>query len=315
MKMSGSESVALKMARKLTAMVKNGATSEELKKALRESFKGGASVSVTLSVGGAPDNSKLLKKNIDEKENDIICSISACGDDTSADSAVAKKNMTELIRKLKEYNAPFTMEMRGDRYVMRWSDVEKSSGSQFSINPVDGSFSVSIASGTLKINGVVLTMKDDQLLWNGSETPPSSSRISVVDCPDLKVIASDDSSVLMVAKSDYLVETNSGLFKLKTLPPERSPGLIMNASLTSVNKHSVRLKLKLILNVISGRKPLPGTNLKVGEPLIMSNTFNQTLTAALGDWIMTCGYSITEKVNKQRTQLYLIQRVVKENRK
>jgi hypothetical protein len=211
---------------------------------------------------------------------------------------------------LKMSDTPIFTKIEMNKYEMCWNNIKNAKSPNISINPINDSFSIPIGYGTIKLNGVDLTVKNNMLLWNNAKKPPIKSGITITRCPDLTAISSKEITAMIISPLEYFIANERNTYQIRKLPPKNSPGIIMKLIITPKKKDIIRLKMNIQLNVLKSRIPLRGTNLKVGKPIIISDAFTQTLTRKLGDWILTCGYSITEKSKNNSNRIYLIQRVV-----
>jgi type II secretory pathway component GspD/PulD (secretin) len=182
---------------------------------------------------------------------------------------------------------------------------------------------LSVAAGELRTNSAMVTADALTMGANGQwslqgrtyspggllEKLEKADGVDVLSAPQIVTRAGQEARVEIIRQVAYMVpETNvlyrvrghwfsddtveaisNGLYRMETLDEELNPGISVTITVTPADGDAVNSNVKFRYNLLAEMTALPGTEIKMGRPLIESRKIETSIAAKQGEWLVFGG--------------------------
>jgi hypothetical protein len=122
--------------------------------------------------------------------------------------------------------------------------------------------------------------------WDGGYEIPPGFAAEPLSSPRIPVLPNQEATLrASYPQVEYLELRGDGSYVLRTTERKESPRIAIDLVVVPGSDPGlVELRVAFALAVMTGREPLEGTELDVGRPIIVTNTFDTRLEMRLGEW-------------------------------
>ena len=131
--------------------------------------------------------------------------------------------------------------------------------------------------------------------------------VDILSAPRIVTLADVEAKITIGQNVAYMEPVTNDLYRLTTLPDDRQPGVQLTITVhPGAPAASVRTDVKFVYNLLKEMTVLPGTEFKIGPPVMEHRAIETSVQSGLGDWIALGGMQSAWRVQDNRQEQLLV---------